>query len=46
MGSEILLGLNEIVKVRIVDFLRADRPFVHADRILDFNVFIYIVAGG
>ena len=45
MGSEILLGLKEIVKVRIVDFCRADRPFVHADRILDFNVFIYIVSG-
>lgn len=46
MGSEILLGLKDIVKVRIVDFCRADRPFVHADRILDFNVFIYIVSGG
>ena len=45
MGSEILLGLKDIVKVRIVDFCRADRPFVHADRILDFNVFIYIVSG-
>ncbi|HEX2947325.1 MAG TPA: AraC family transcriptional regulator [Clostridia bacterium] len=45
MGSEILLGLKDIVKIRIIDFCRAERPFIHADRILDFNVFIYIVSG-
>ncbi len=40
-----MLGLKDIVKVRTVDFCEADRPFVHADRILGFNVFIYIVFG-
>lgn len=45
MGSEILLGLKDIVKIRIIDYCRAERPFIHADRILDFNVFIYIVSG-
>lgn len=45
MGSDILLALSDIVKVRIVDFCKADRPFVHADRVLGFNVFIYIVSG-
>lgn len=45
MGSEILLGLKGIVKIRIIDFCRAERPFIHADRLLDFNVFIYIVSG-
>ncbi len=45
MRSDILLGLKDIVKVRIVDFCIADRPFVHADRVLDFNVFIYVVSG-
>jgi AraC family transcriptional regulator of arabinose operon len=45
MKSDILLGLKEIVKVRIVDYCIADRPFIHADRVLGFNVFIYIVSG-
>lgn len=45
MRSDILLGLKDIVKVRIVDFCIADKPFVHADRVLGFNVFIYIVSG-
>jgi len=45
MDSDILLALDDIVKVRIVDFCRAERPFIHADRVLDFNVFIYIVSG-
>lgn len=45
MDSDILLALRDIVKVRIVDFCKADKPFVHADRVLGFNVFIYIVSG-
>lgn len=45
MSADILLGLKDIVKVRIVDYCIADRPFIHADRILGFNVFIYIVSG-
>lgn len=45
MKSDILLGLKDIVKIRIIDFCRADKPFIHADRLLDFNVLIYIVSG-
>jgi AraC family transcriptional regulator, arabinose operon regulatory protein len=45
MESDILLGLKDIVKIRIIDFCKADKPFIHADRLLDFNVFLYIVSG-
>ena len=45
MDFDILLGLKDIVKIRVIDYCIADRPFIHADRVLDFNVFIYIVSG-
>lgn len=39
------LILGSLVKVRIVEYVEAIKPFIHQDRCLDHNVFLYIVSG-
>ncbi|MBP3886946.1 MAG: helix-turn-helix transcriptional regulator [Cellulosilyticum sp.] len=43
--NEIILNNNAMPTVSAFDFCIAPEPFLHADRITDFNILIYVIKG-
>ena len=46
MNHSIYLNLSTLPLTHVSDYLTAEKPFIHADRILDFHVLIYLIKGG
>lgn len=45
MENCIQVGFESLVKVRIIEYIEAQKAFIHPDRRVDFHVFLFLVSG-